>query len=243
MRLKKIKPLKHRMSLRHLPNKKLLITTINAHSYNVSRKDADFAKALAKSDVLIADGIGVVWSIRFLQGRQVQRIAGADLFKFEMKRLNNIGGTCFFLGSSESTLKKIHKRAAIEFPNVRIETYSPPYKPKFSDEDNRKMIEAVNAVKPDVLFIGMTAPKQEKWALNYMDQLDAKHIGCIGAVFDFYAGNINRAPKWMQESGLEWFHRFSSEPKRLWKRYLVGNALFFSHVIEESFKPDKRKTE
>ncbi len=227
------------MALRHLPNKKLLITTINAHSYNVSRKDAGFARALQKSDVLIADGASVVWSIQMLQKRKVQRIAGADLFRFEMKRLQNIGGVSFFLGSSESTLDKIRERAAKEYPNVRIETYSPPYKPDFSDDDNREMIEAINAVKPDVLFIGMTAPKQEKWALKHMEYLDVKHIGCIGAVFDFYAGNKNRAPKWMQNAGLEWLHRFSSEPGRLWKRYLVGNALFVSHLVGETLSHDK----
>ena len=95
------------------------------------------------------------------------------------------------------------------------------------------MINAINAENPDVLFIGMTAPKQEKWAYQHFNKLKALHIGCIGAVFDFYAGDVKRAPKWIVKTGFEWSYRLFSEPKRLWKRYLFGNISFVHKLVKE----------
>ncbi len=221
--------------LESLPGGKLLITTLNAHSYNITREDLHFSEALAKSDILIPDGISVVWAIRLLTGKKLQKIAGADLFFYEMKRLNQQSGSCFFLGSSEATLKLISDRLALEYPDVRTGTYSPPYKAEFSEEDNALMIRGVNAFRPDVLFVGMTAPKQEKWAYEHLGELDARHICCIGAVFDFYAGTVSRAPGWMIGLGLEWFFRLIREPGRMWRRYLIGNSKFIWLVIKEKF--------
>ena len=95
------------------------------------------------------------------------------------------------------------------------------------------MIRKVNDFNPDVLFIGMTAPKQEKWAYQHFNELEAGHICCIGAVFDFYAGNIERAPGWMIDSGLEWLFRLLKEPRRMWRRYLIGNSKFIWLIIKE----------
>ncbi|MDD2799525.1 MAG: WecB/TagA/CpsF family glycosyltransferase [Bacteroidales bacterium] len=239
MHLKSLKPLPHNIALLRLPNKKLVINTINAHSYNVSRKDPDFDKALRDSDVLLADGAGIVIALFLLQFRRIHRIAGYDLFQYEMKRLNKIKGKCFFLGSSDETLQKMRENAAIDFPNVKVYTYSPPFKTAFSDEDNEVIIKAINKVRPDALLIGLTAPKQEKWAMTHAHLLQAKHIGCIGAVFDFYAGNTKRAPIWIQQMGMEWAHRFSVEPKRLWKRYLYGNLLFAKYMMYDFFTKPK----
>ncbi len=221
--------------LEEINEEKALISTLNAHSYNVSRTDATFREALYQSDILIPDGISVTGAIKWLNGKELKKIAGADLFFYEMNRLQKEGGSCFFLGSTESTLQKIKERAAGEFPDVSVHTYSPPYKPEFSQEDSTAMIEAVNAVQPDVLFIGLTAPKQEKWAYKHFDQLKTGHVCCIGAVFDFYAGTINRAPQWMINVGLEWFYRLVKEPRRMWKRYLVGNVKFVWAVSREKF--------
>lgn len=212
---------------------KTLINTINAHSYNVSRTDEYFREALQQSDVLIPDGISVVLAMKWLSGQKLTKIAGADLFFYEMNRLQQNGGKVFFLGSSQATLDKIKARAAKEFPGVQVYTYSPPYKPAFSDEDNAGMLAAVNAVQPDVLFVGMTAPKQEKWAYQHYAQLQVGHIGCIGAVFDFYAGTVQRAPGWMIKLGLEWLYRLVKEPQRMWRRYLIGNTKFVYYVVRE----------
>jgi N-acetylglucosaminyldiphosphoundecaprenol N-acetyl-beta-D-mannosaminyltransferase len=216
---------------------KVLINTLNAHSYNTLQKDESFSKALLDSDVLLPDGISVVWATRLLTGKKIQKIAGADLFKFEMERVNAIAGTCFFLGSSEETLQKIVKQADKEFPHVKVYTFSPPFKTEFSEADNNAMIEAVNAVKPDVLFIGMTAPKQEKWAYQQFQKLEVGHICCVGAVFDFYAGTVKRAPKWLIQIGMEWLYRLLIEPRRMWRRYLLGNLKFIILILIEKFVP------
>lgn len=215
---------------------KKLITTINAHSFNTLLGDNLFKEALSSSDVLLPDGISVVWAIRLLTGKKIKKIAGADLFYYEMQRLDKTGGKCFFLGSSENTLKLIRERAQKEYPNVTVHTYSPPYKSEFDVDDNLKMINAVNEVQPDVLFIGMTAPKQEKWSYTHFNQLRAGHVCCIGAVFDFYAGTVKRAPDWMISVGMEWLYRLIKEPQRLWRRYLIGNTHFIYHVLKEKYQ-------
>jgi N-acetylglucosaminyldiphosphoundecaprenol N-acetyl-beta-D-mannosaminyltransferase len=223
------------LSLDCLPHKKLLINTINAHSYNIAQKDSLFAKALYSSGALLPDGISIVFAIRLLKNYRIKKIAGADLFFYEMERLNKTAGKCFFLGSSTSTLNKIIVRAAKEYPNVKTFTYSPPFAAEFTDEENNKMVETINTVKPDVLFVGMTAPKQEKWTFSNFERLETGHVCTIGAVFDFYAGNIKRAPEWMIKAGMEWLYRLMMEPRRLWKRYLIGNVLFIWFILKEKF--------
>ena len=142
-----------------------------------------------------------------------------------------------FMGASEKVLALIKERAAVDYPNVEVVTYSPPYKPEFTDEENAEMVRAINEAKPDLLWIGMTAPKQEKWTYKHWGKLDINcHVGTIGAVFDFYAGTMKRAPLWWQEHSLEWLYRLLKEPKRMWRRYLVGNALFLWNVIKLKVK-------
>lgn len=214
---------------------KLLINTINAYSYNIAQTDALFREALLKNDVLIADGVSAVLAFKWLTGERIKKIAGADLFFYEMDRLQQSGGRCFFLGSTDSTLKKIKDRAANEYPKVKVQYFSPPFKPAFTVEDNMTMLEAINAFNPDVLFIGMTAPKQEKWVHKHFDQIKAGHSCCIGAVFDFYAGTVKRAPQWMIKMGLEWFYRLIREPRRMWRRYLIGNSKFIWYILKEKY--------
>jgi N-acetylglucosaminyldiphosphoundecaprenol N-acetyl-beta-D-mannosaminyltransferase len=218
-----------------IPSSKLLIITLNAHSYNLIQYDTAFTEAILKSDVLLPDGISIVFAKRFLTGERIKKIAGADLFYYEMDRLNKFGGSCLFLGSKDSTLSLIEQRALIEFPNVKVFTYSPPFKKEFSVEDDKNMLNFIKNIKPDVLFIGMTAPKQEKWAYSHFNELEVGHVCCIGAVFDFYAGTIKRAPESMIKLKLEWFYRFIMEPQRMWRRYLIGNSKFIWFVLKEKF--------
>ena len=143
-------------------------------------------------------------------------------------------GRVMFLGSSEKVLKLIRERVARDYPNFEVVTYSPPYKPEFSDEDNQAMIQAINDANPDLLWIGMTAPKQEKWTYQHWDKLNIHcHCGTIGAVFEFYAGTAKRAPLWWQQHALEWLYRLLKEPKRMWRRYVIGNPLFLWNVMKE----------
>ena len=236
LRLKTVKIVESRAELEQMPEGKLLINTINAHSYNTALKDPQFAQALVGGDRLIPDGVSIVKACRWLraQSQPRERIAGWDLFNFEMERLNQRGGKCFFMGSSEKVLQLIRQKAATLYPHITVFTYSPPYKPEFSDNDNRAILNAIHAADPDLLWIGMTAPKQEKWTFAHWDELRIHcHVGTIGAVFDFFAGTVERAPLWWQRHGLEWLYRLLREPRRMWRRYIIGNLLFLWNVWKE----------
>lgn len=238
LRLGSLDIVEDRESLRRIADGKVLINTINAHSFNTAQKDELFAQALKNGDYLIPDGASIVKACRWLKAksRPKERNAGWDLFHVEMEKLNKRGGKCFFMGSSEKVLSLIRQQAATEYPNIEVETYSPPYKPEFSDEDNAAIIKAINAANPDLLWIGMTAPKQEKWAYAHWQELNIHcHVGTIGAVFDFFAGTARRAPQWWQQHSLEWLYRLCIEPKRMWRRYLIGNPLFMWNILRERF--------
>ena len=238
LRIKNLNLLCSRADLANLPEGKLLINTINAFSYNNARKDVLFEEALTKGDVLIPDGISIVRTCHLLKAksRPKERVAGWDLFTFEMHRLNKKGGKVMFLGSSEKVLGLIQKNAASRYPNLEVVTYSPPYKPQFTVEDDLNMVKAINDADPDLLWIGMTAPKQEKWTYANWDRLNIHcHVGTVGAVFDFFAGTHKRAPEIWQKLGLEWLYRLLAEPRRMWRRYIIGNVEFISLIVRERF--------
>lgn len=224
-------------SLNQLPQKsKLLVNTINQYSYCIAEKDAEFKKALMSSDVLLPDGVSMVLTAKLLHGKKIKKIAGADIHEFLLKKLNAENGRCFYLGSSQQTLDEINKKIATDYPNISLGMFSPPFKTKFSAIDNDKMISAVNAFQPDVLFVGMTAPKQEKWSNANKNSLNAKVICSIGAVFDFYAGTVQRPNEKWRNLGLEWLGRLFKEPKRMWQRYLRYGGVFCFYLLREKFR-------
>lgn len=235
-RLKDLKIVSSKADLGAIPDGKILINTINAHSYNVARKDKLFAEALQNGDYLIPDGVSIVKACKWIKAKSQpkERVAGWDLFELEMNKLNQKGGICMFMGSSENVLGLIRQNAAKIYPNLKVVTYSPPYKPEFSEEDNAAIIKAINDTNPDLLWIGMTAPKQEKWTYSHWKELNIHcHVGTIGAVFDFFAGTAVRAPIWWQDHSLEWLYRLCKEPKRMWRRYVIGNPLFIWNILKE----------
>ena len=216
-------------------NEKCIINTINPHSYCVAKKDSLFAKALLQSDVLLPDGSGIVLATKLLTGKKIKKIAGADIHQYLLEQANDKSQRVFYLGSSQNTLNSIEERILKEFPNIKVASYSPPFKPQFSEKETSAMISVVNAFQPHYLFVGMTAPKQEKWVCAHTNRLDVKVIASIGAVFDFYAGNINRAPNWMINFGIEWLHR-SLKSRRLLIRNLKSNPIFLYDIIKEKLK-------
>src|SRR5680860_543645 len=155
---------------------KVVVNTINQYSYCIAEKDGDFKEALLHSDILLPDGIGIVAASRFLNNRKIGKIAGADIHRFLLEKLDREAGSCFYMGASKETLKKTKKRIAKEHPDIRVGSYSPPFKAFFSDKDSEKMIRKVNNFQPDILFMGMTAPKQEKWAYGHKEYIDAGMI-------------------------------------------------------------------
>jgi len=219
-----------------------VINALNQYSFVMAEKDAKFKQALHESDVLIPDGIGIVAAARLLKGARIKKIAGADIHSHLLKKLNEINGNCFYLGSSYETLINIKKRLAKEYPAINMRFYSPPFKAKFTEEDNLIMVNEINEFKPDVLFIGMTAPKQEKWSFENKGKLNVKIICSIGAVFDFYGGNVKRPGEFWIKMGLEWFIRLLNEPIHLWKRYIYYGPVFVYRIINEKIKISRQRT-
>ena len=215
---------------------KLVINTINPHSYCVAKEDEQFRKALQQSDVLLPDGVGIVYAARILNKKKIQRITGSDLHMYLLDLAQKRGLKVFYLGASKKTLQMIEAKIAGEYPAIRVATYSPPYKAEFSEAESREMIEAVNAFAPDVLFVGMTAPKQEKWVSQHHTFIQAGAICSVGAVFDFFTGNVKRPGKFWQNMGLEWLPRLIGEPKRLFKRNFYSTPRFLWEVVKEMIR-------
>jgi N-acetylglucosaminyldiphosphoundecaprenol N-acetyl-beta-D-mannosaminyltransferase len=214
------------------------LATINPHSYAVALHRSNFRDALNAADWLIPDGVGVVIASWILGGRIRQRVSGPDMFygvhDFMQKTEQY---SVFFLGSSEETLTEICRRMAKDWPNIRIAgTYAPPFKSAFSDEDIEQMVQSVNAARPDVLWVGLTAPKQEELIFRMLPQLSVRFAGAVGAIFDFYAGRVKRSHPVFRRLGMEWLPRLLREPRRLWRRMFVSAPIFMWHVFLARFK-------
>lgn len=215
------------------------LACFNPHSYVLSLKDKIFIRALKDADWLVPDGSGVVLASRILGGSIKQRVTGSDVFSGLNRRMNEAGGMrVFFLGSTDETLARIREKMAKDYPNVKIAgVYSPPFREVFSSAEISTMVKAVNSAAPDVLWVGMSAPKQEKFILENRARLNAKFVAAVGAVFDFYAGNIKRDENsWFVNHGLEWLTRLVQEPGRLWRRMFVSAPVFVWHVVRKRFK-------
>jgi N-acetylglucosaminyldiphosphoundecaprenol N-acetyl-beta-D-mannosaminyltransferase len=222
--------------IKHIYNKNKktkFISTVNTNSLLLLNKDKIFKKALISSNWIIPDGYGAVFACKLLGLNIKERITGSDIFNDLNYKLNK-QKKCkyFFLGSTTKTLKLISKKMKLDYPNIKITGYlSPPFKTAFSKTENNKMIKYINRKKTEVLWIGLTQPKQEKWVYENYSKLNVKFIGSIGAVFDFYAGQVKRAPRFLQILGFEWFYRVLQDPKRLWKRYFYSNFNFFLKIV------------
>src|SRR5690606_17354511 len=148
----------------------------------------EFGIELKKTEFLVLDGVYFALASILLAGKNIKKNQGPDVYNHFIQRLNENSGRAFFLGSSDMVLQKIKDRAEKEFPNITVGTFSPPFKQYFNEVDNQEMISKINEFKPDILFVGMTAPKQEKWAIQHKEKIDTGLIITIGNVFDWYAG-------------------------------------------------------
>ena len=219
-----------------LNDEKQIINTINPHSFVVAKDDEVFYEALNNSDTLLPDGSGIVLASKILKSKKISKIAGADLHKYLLELLNNINGKVFYMGASQDTLNIIKEKISKEYPNIIIDSYSPPFKDNFSEDENSEIIEKINNFNPDILFVGMTAPKQEKWLYKNRDKLNFKIASSIGAVFDFYANKIVRPSNFWINIHLEWLPRFLKEPRRLWRRNFISTPLFLFEIVKYSVK-------
>ena len=205
-----------------------------SHSLNVAQTDAEFAEALRQADMVVADGVGVTVMGRLAGVDVGARIAGEEFFFSLMNALEKRGkGRIFFFGSSNKVIELISERFQQEFPSLELcGVVSPPFRP-WSEEENHKMIGKINRANPDVLWVGMGAPKQEKWVYQNRKALNVPVIGSIGAVFDYFAGTNPPPPPWVRKWGLETPYRLMREPRRLWRRALISNLMFVIRVLQQ----------
>ncbi|MFC1829079.1 WecB/TagA/CpsF family glycosyltransferase [Thermodesulfobacteriota bacterium] len=214
----------------------------NPHSLEIARTDRLFTKAVLAADMVTPDGVGMLVASRMLGGRIQERITGSGIFR-ELSRVLDRNGKYryFFLGSTEENLARLQDKVQKRFSNIEIVgTHSPPFKNEFSDDESQIMIDAVNNAQPDVLWVGMTQPKQEKWIYQHKDKLNVSFIGAVGAVFDFYVGTVKRDYPWFLSHGLEWLPRLIQEPRRLWNRMFVSAPLFLMRVLLQRLRRGKR---
>lgn len=207
-----------------------VINTISPNSYGLATEDTKFKQALKISDFLVLDGVYFAFASILMNRKNIKANQGPDVFYHFMDRLNKEGGKAFFLGSMPATLEKIEARAKSEYPGIELAHHSPPFKPEFSEEDNGAMLKDINLFKPDVVFVGMTCPKQEKWAIKHRDKIDASLVICIGNVFDWFAGTQKPIPPFWFKVKLGWFIRIFMRPE-IFRRNIGNQMRFFWHSI------------
>jgi N-acetylglucosaminyldiphosphoundecaprenol N-acetyl-beta-D-mannosaminyltransferase len=215
-------------------NSQRVFACANPHSLVVSQRDLEFQVALQRANFVVVDGIGASLMASVAGIRLGPRITGMDYFNGVLNALQKRGsGRVFFFGSSPKVLELIARRFALDFPSLTLcGVLSPPFG-TWSELENHRMVKTINDAKPDVLWVGMTAPKQEKWVETNRRQLEVPVIGSIGAVFDFYAGTYSRAPRWICNAGLEWMYRLIREPRRMWRRNFVSAPKFVWLVLRQ----------
>jgi N-acetylglucosaminyldiphosphoundecaprenol N-acetyl-beta-D-mannosaminyltransferase len=197
----------------------------NAHSVVTTRQDAAFAQAVAQADMATPDGAPVAWLMRKLGFKDQQRINGPDLMWRYCEQAAQRGESVFLYGGTPGTLSILQAVKSRTFPGLVVAgAYSPPFRALTAEEDAAD-VARINASGAGTVWVSLGCPKQELWMAAHRGRINAVMIG-VGAAFDYHAGTIKRAPLWMQNNSLEWLHRLASEPRRLWRRYLVTNTLF-----------------
>jgi N-acetylglucosaminyldiphosphoundecaprenol N-acetyl-beta-D-mannosaminyltransferase len=203
----------------------------NVHSVVTASRDTAFAQVLRQADMATPDGAPVAWMMRRMGQTQQVRISGPDLM-WRICASAPADEGAFLYGSTEQTLSLLCERLRASFPHLTISgAYSPPFRPLSDDEDER-IVEMINASGAGLVWVSLGCPKQEQWMARHRGRINAVMLG-VGAAFDFHAGTAPRAPLWMRNAGLEWLHRLLSEPRRLWRRYLVTNTLFILQAAKD----------
>jgi N-acetylglucosaminyldiphosphoundecaprenol N-acetyl-beta-D-mannosaminyltransferase len=216
----------------------------NAHVVMTARRNARLDTAIRQADLALPDGMPIALLMKIGKHRDQKRIAGADLMWRYCERAERSGQSIFLFGSTPHTLTELRLRLRGAFPALVIAGhYSPPFGP-MSESEDRRAIEMINGSRAHTVFVGLGCPKQEIWMSEHRGLINGVMIG-VGAAFDFHAGVIPRAPVWMQNVGMEWFHRLITEPRRLWRRYLITNLQFLGAIFWHGLfakARDKRRT-
>jgi N-acetylglucosaminyldiphosphoundecaprenol N-acetyl-beta-D-mannosaminyltransferase len=204
----------------------------NVHSVVTTTTDVEFKIAVNNADLATPDGAPIAWALRWLGHPKQQRINGPDLMMRYLAEAERLGQSVFFYGSTDTTLTKLRSALALQFPGLHVSgSYSPPFR-QLTLEEDEGAVNMINDSGANVVFVGLGCPKQEKWMADHRGRVNAVMIG-VGAAFDYHAGVVKRAPLWWQRNGLEWLYRLGSEPRRLFRRYMVTNTLFVVGFVRQ----------
>jgi N-acetylglucosaminyldiphosphoundecaprenol N-acetyl-beta-D-mannosaminyltransferase len=214
----------------------LEIGVVNAAKLVNMRRDPELRAAVSGCDVIVADGQSVVWASRLLGARLPERVAGIDLFQRLLAEAARTGKSVYFLGAREHVLAEMIRRLRRDLPDLRIAGSHHGY---FADGEALERAEAIRASGADMLFLGMTSPRKERFVASYGTRTGAKVVHGVGGSFDVLAGVVKRAPRSWQRLGLEWLYRAKQEPRRLGRRYLNTNLAFMLLVLRERLRPSK----
>lgn len=214
--------------------KQAFVVTPNIDHIVKLKRDPEFREIYKNADLVLVDGVPILWAARFLGTPLKEKISGADLFPKLCEIAANKGYKLFFLGGRPGAALKAADVLKSKYQNIQIVgVYSPPFGFENLKDENDKIVKMIKDSGADILFVGLGAPKQEKWIYKHKDKYQVPVSVGIGVSFEFVAGVIKRAPPWMQKTGLEWFWRLMMEPARLWKRYLIDDTKFFWLVLKQ----------
>lgn len=209
-----------------------LMVVVNASKLTLAKDDPELRRVLARADLVTADGMSVVWGARLLGARLPDRVTGIDTMQAVVERGAERGWRVFFLGATERAVTEAVARLRLRHPNLKVAGYHDGY---FRGRE-AEVVDLVRAARPDVLFVGMGSPAQEAFLDANLERLGVPFSLGVGGSFDHVAGHVKRAPVWMQRVGLEWLDRLAREPRRLWRRYVFGNARFAAGLVRERFR-------
>jgi len=214
------------------------VVTPNVDHAVLFQENEQLRSAYDDAHLILADGHPIIWASRILNQPLPERVAGSELVPALFDSFNENGElTVFLLGAAEGVAEVAAENMKAQWPNVKtVGVYSPPMGFEKDDAECQNILQRISACKPDVVVVGLGAPKQELWVHKHYQSIDAKAALCVGATIDFLAGEKKRAPVWMQKSGLEWMHRMCSEPKRLVKRYAKDAWIFPQLVLRQMFQ-------
>ena len=206
------------------PARYICVTSV--HGVMEARKDAAVRAILNRADIATPDGMPLVWALRSFGHSEQQRVYGPNLMLTLCEQAARLGHRIFLYGGRPETLSILESNLKIRFPGLIIAgSYSPPFR-ELTDEEEFELRRMVNDAAPDLLFVGISTPKQERWMAAHKGVFPGVVMVGVGAAFDFHAGRVRQAPGWMQRNGLEWFFRLTCEPARLWKRYVLVTPWF-----------------
>jgi len=207
------------------------VCVTGVHGVTEAQNDAAFKDILNGAWLNTCDGMPLVWLGKKAVGSWVDRVYGPDLMLEIFKATQDGKFSHFFYGGAPGVAEELKAKLEARFPGVRIVgTFCPPFRP-LNEQEETALAAQVAEAKPDIMWIGLSTPKQERFMAEYLPKLDCTLMFGVGAAFDFHSGRVKQAPRWIQRSGLEWLYRMCSEPRRLWRRYCINNPLFIGRIF------------